>query len=43
MCCALGFLPPSRHRCDKITISPQLLDELEKAPGSLERKLNPER
>ncbi|KAG2501829.1 hypothetical protein HYH03_000328 [Edaphochlamys debaryana] len=29
--------------CDKITISPQLLEELEKAPGGLERKLTPER
>ncbi|KXZ44207.1 hypothetical protein GPECTOR_71g568 [Gonium pectorale] len=27
--------------CDKITISPALLDELEKSSGSLERKLSP--
>jgi hypothetical protein len=29
--------------CDKITISPALLDELEKSTTPLERKLSPEK
>jgi transaldolase len=29
--------------CDRLTIAPNLLDELDKAEGSLERKLSPEK
>jgi len=29
--------------CDRLTISPNLLDELDKAEGTLERKLSPEK
>lgn len=31
------------RRCDNITISPQLLDELQKSTEPLDRKLTPEK